>query len=259
VPAAGAKIVAESYAVGGGPTGNVPAGRLNRLVGAGALIAVHQPFPATGGAAAESLSHAHGRALDRLARANRVVTGEDLKALAMETPGVPMGRVGVLPGHHPAFGCIPAAGVVTVVVLPRCGDPPRPSAELLDEVRRYLERRRLVTTELHVVGPTYVPVNVSATLHVGPGAPANLATAAEQALDALFDPLTGGSGSGWPFGRDVLESEVMAALNELPGVRYVDELGISGPGDAAPRCGNLPLCPTELVESRPHRIQVEEN
>jgi predicted phage baseplate assembly protein len=259
VPAAGGKIVAESYKVGGGPTGNVPAGRLTRLVGAGALIAVHQPNAAAGGAAAESLSRAHGRALDRLQRADRGVIGEDLEALAWETPGVPIGRVSVLPGRHTAFGCIPAAGVVTVVALPRCGHPPRPSAEFLDEVRRYLERRRLLATELHVVGPTYVPVSVSATLHAGPGAPVDLASLAEQALDALFDPLTGGSGDGWPFGRDVLESEVMAALNELPGVRYVDELGISGPEDTAPRCGNLPLCPTELIESRPHRIRVKES
>jgi predicted phage baseplate assembly protein len=260
VPAAGAKIVAASYAVGGGVAGNIPALRLNRLVGAGALIAVVQPTPATGGAPAESLSHAHGRALRRLERPDRGVTAEDVEAIARETPGVPIGRVRALPGHHPDFGCICAAGVVTVVVLPRCGDPPLPSRELLREVRRYLERRRLVCTEFHVVGPTYVTVTVSATLHAGPGAPANLADGADRALDALFDPLTGGSdGDGWPFGRAVLESEVMAALNALPGVRFVDGLGISGPEDAVPRCGNLPLCPTELVDSRPHRIHVKES
>jgi hypothetical protein len=111
-----------------------------------------------------------------------------------------------------------------------------------------------------VVGPTYVPVTISATLHPGPGAPSDLARGANDALETLFDPLTGGSdGRGWPFGRDVLESEVMATLNELPGVSFVDELGISGPEDARPRCGNLPLCPTELVESRPHHIHVKED
>jgi predicted phage baseplate assembly protein len=260
VPADQAKVVAVSYAVGGGAAGNIPARRLNRLVGAGALIAVVQPDPAIGGAAAESLSQAHGRALRRLERADRGVTTEDVEALARHTPGVPIGRVRALPGHHPAFGCIPAAGVVTVVVLPRCGDTPRPSAELLEHVRRYLERRRLVCTELHVVGPSYVPVTVSATLHAGPGAPSDLARRANGALETLFDPLTGGpDGNGWPFGRAVLESEVMAALNELPGVRFVDELGISGPEDTRPRCGNLPLCPTELVDSRTHHIRVKED
>lgn len=259
VPAADAKIVAESYAVGGGAAGNVPALRLNRLVGAGALVAVVQPEPATGGAPAESSSRAHARALRRLEGPNRGVTAEDVEEIARRTPGVPIGRVRALPGHHPAFGCIPAAGVVTVVILPCCGKPPRPSPELLEEVRRYLARRRLACTELHVVGPAYVPVTVSATLHAGPGAPSDLARRAGDALDELFDPLPRGpGGEGWPFGRAVLESEVMATLNNLPGVRFLDELGISGPTDARPRCGNLPLCPTELVESQPHRIRVKE-
>jgi hypothetical protein len=51
----------------------------------------------------------------------------------------------------------------------------------------------------------------------------------------------------------------MAMLNELPGVRYVDRLGIRGPGDTVPRCGNLPLCPTDLVWSGAHRLNVEES
>jgi hypothetical protein len=48
-------------------------------------------------------------------------------------------------------------------------------------------------------------------------------------------------------------------LNALPGVRHVDGLGIRGPGDTAPRCGNLPICPTDLVRSGPHHIRVEES
>ena len=115
---------------------------------------------------------AHGRALDMLAKPTRGVTASDLERLACETPGVPIGRVRALPGHHPALGCLPAPGAVTIVVLPRCGDPPVPSVALLAEVRRYLERRRLLGTELHVVGPTYVPVTIEATLHAGPDAPA---------------------------------------------------------------------------------------
>jgi predicted phage baseplate assembly protein len=259
VPPAGAQVEVRGYRVGGGPAGNLPAGRLTRLVGSGALLPVVQPYPAAGGAPAEPLGRAHGRALDRLAEPARGVTTADLETLALETPGVPVGRAHAVAGHHPAFGCVPAAGVVTVVVLARCGDPPVPSRELLEAVRRYLEPRRPLTTELHVVGPTYLPVTVSATLHAAAGAPPDLARRADQALTAFFHPLTGGTdGSGWPFGRDVLESEVMAQLQALPEVRFVDRLGISGPDDAAPRCGNLSLCPTQLVWSRPHRITVEE-
>jgi Baseplate J-like protein len=260
VPRAGAAIEARHYQVGGGEAGNVPAGILTRTRDAGALLPVIQPYPATGGSPAEPLAAAHGRALDLLTRPTRGVTTADLEALALETPGVPVGRAHAVPGHHRGYGCLPAAGVVTVVVLPRCGAPPTPSAGFLRAVCRHLEPRRPLTTELHVVGPAYVTVSVSATLHVAPGAPTDLAGSAGRALTAFFHPLHGGTdGRGWPFGRDVYETEVMAMLNALPGVRYVDRLGIRGPGDTAPRCGNLPLCPTDLVWSGAHRIDVEES
>ena len=51
---------------------------------------------------------------------------------------------------------------------------------------------------------------------------------------------------------------MLAELSQLRGVRFVDGLAISGPKDAAPRCGNLALCPTELPDSRPHAITVKE-
>ena len=55
----------------------------------------------------------------------------------------------------------------------------------------------------------------------------------------------------------LVDTMFLAALVPLL-PEYVDELGISGPEDTRPRCGNLPLCPTELVDSRPHRIHVKE-
>ncbi len=260
VPAAGARVVAVTYQVGGDVEGNVADGTLVALASRAAVSpSVRQPFLATGGAPAESLARAHGRALDLLADAARGVTARDLEQVARRTPGVPIARATAIPGRHPDFPCLPAPGAVTVVVLPPCGSPPRPSPELLREVRRYLERRRPVATELHVVGPEYVPVTVSAELHVAFGAAAGVAGAGQAALDAFFDPLAGGpTGDGWPFGRDVLEAEVMAVLQAVPGVTYVDAVAVSV-GGGGPRCGNASLCGVQLVESRPHQIVVRQD
>ena len=259
VPAAGSQLTMRAYRVGGGTAGNVPAGRLSHVAGSPAGVVPVQPLPATGGADAETLGHAHGRALDLLAAPSRAVTLADVETIALATPGAPLGRAQALAERHPDFGCIPAPGVVTVVVLPRCGDRPQPSEALLELVRRYLERRRPLTTELHVVGPSYVAVRVTATLHVRRGNAVGAAAAAQAALDVFFDPLHGGPrGTGWPLGRDVIESEVLATLNALPGVIYVDGVGLSGPEDAAPRCGNLALCGIELVDSQRHGINVVE-
>jgi len=114
-----------------------------------------------------------------------------------------------------------------------------------------------MTTELHVVGPNYVAVRVTATLHVK-GSTAGLAARAQRALDAFFDPLTGGpNGTGWPFGRAVLASDLDDILSDLPGVLFVDGLGISA--DTGPsRCDNLALCPTDLIASQTHQIRAME-
>jgi len=151
-----------------------------------------------------------------------------------------------------------AAGVVTVVVLPECGSPPIPGPEFLAAVQTYLDRRRPLTTEVHVVGPTYVPVTVTATLHVTRIRP-DLAAQAQKALDLFFDPLKGGhDGKGWPFGRAVVESELMSMLSSLPGVEFVDHVALTGADPNQLSCVNLTLCPTDLVASQKHRISVVE-
>lgn len=256
VPPADWAVEALQYRVGGGVAGNVPAGRLTRILAGGAAgLVVRQPFDALGGVPAESLDASHGRALELLAEPSRGVTVDDWEALALETPGVPVARANILPGYHPDYQCWDALGVVTVVVVPACGRPPQPGPDFLAAVESFLRRRRPLTTELHVVGPGYARVTVTATLHVAAAQP-TLAAAAQTALDAFLDPLTGGPvGSGWPFGRGVLESDLLALLARLPSVQYVDNVSIASDGCPA-RCDNLILCPTELVESGAHAITV---
>jgi predicted phage baseplate assembly protein len=257
VPPADWSIEATEYRVGGGAAGNVPAGRLTQVLAGGAPgLTVLQPFPAMGGTAAETLGEAHGRALAMLDDPARAITLADWSDLALETAGVPVARAVAVPRYLAELGCWTAPGVVTVVVVPSCGHPPVPGPDLLRAVTRYLEPRRPLTTELHVVAPTYVKVTVTATLHVASSA-AGLSARAQAALDAFFDPLTGGpDGSGWPFGRGVLQTDVRELLANLPGVLYVDALSITSEGGA--RCDNLALCPTDLVASQTHQIRVVE-
>lgn len=297
VPREGVRIDAR-YAAGGGPDGNVAAGSLTRLPEGdpnadlvpgwdtiGPALRVEQPFPAAGGWAAESLADAQGRAVDELARRCRAVTLEDFVTLALETPGVPIARAHALVDHHPSMPCVEAAGCVTVVAVPRCPEPaPTPGACFLKAVARYLHRRRTVTTEVSVVGPTYRQIAVRARIHAAAGSPTRAADALA-ALDAFFHPLTGGPvGGGWPFGRNVYRSEVLALLQDLPGILHVDAIRLdSGTGCAEPciepgaepcgggcgggcegdcggaRCGHceeVTLCPGELVASGRHHIEL---
>ncbi len=259
VPPSGAAIRALSYQVGAGTTGNIGSGVLSATLPPQSGLTVVQPMPAAGGNDAESLDRAHGRALDSLAAANRAVTIGDIETLARSVPGLSIARAHAVANHHPWFPCIEVPGAITVVVVPACGDRPRPDNGLLCAIAAYLERCRPLTTEIHVAPPNYVPVTVRARIHVAPGVASGLATAAQHALDSFFHPLHGGhSGTGWPFGRSVYESEVMAVLADLDGVDYVDAIGVVTASGENAVCSSLCLTSTDLVDSQIHRIEIVE-
>jgi predicted phage baseplate assembly protein len=254
VPAAGEAVTVSEIKVGGGSPGNVAAGTLQRIDGVGA--AVVQPLDATGGAQAEPLSQAQGRLLDRLAAPQRAVTAHDLEALAMRAPGLAVRRARAVAEQHPAYPGLRVPGAVSLVVLTANGTA---SDAVVRAVRCWLEPRRPLGCELHVTGPCWRPVSVHATLHAVQGSAPGLADRAQAALDAFFHPLTGGpDGVGWPFGRDVYRTEVAAALADVPGVDRVGDLDLFGADESAATCASVPLCPTDLVRSLPHVLQIVE-
>jgi predicted phage baseplate assembly protein len=264
VPQAGADIEVQ-YQVGGGAAGNVPACTLKVPAPWSAWpipvadIAISMPVAATGGTDAELLSAALVRAYVELTEVSRAVTLSDFQTLARAVPGVPVARAFALANYDPDFPCFSAAGCVTVVVLPPCPDTqPQPTPGFLEAVARYLERRRPVTTEVRVVGPSYTIVSVSARLNAVSGVDAQmLAQQAQAALAAFLNPLLGGpQQNGWPVGRGVYSAEILTLLNALPGVVYVDALTLQA--DQGPRmgCANLTICPHGLVASGQHQISV---
>lgn len=128
-----------------------------------------------------------------------------------------------------------AAGHVSLVVVPEASSAaPSPTEALRTELLAFLEPRRTLTTQCHVVGPRYVPVLLRADLYLeadtlGESA-VSVQSIATQKLLAFFDPLVGGpEGSGWPFGRSVYASEVYATLRTVGQVAWVEKVGLAAP------------------------------
>ena len=156
------------------------------------------PQPASGGVAAEPLSeaigravealHAHERLLDlcgetkcqtfdqlapqrvrALPAPTRAVNRLDLERLALDVPGTRVARARAWAAVHPEYPCLQAPGVVTVVVVPDMPiTRPEPSQGLLQAVKRFLDRRRVVGTRVEVVGPHYLEVSVRARVRTRP-------------------------------------------------------------------------------------------
>lgn len=253
--------------------GNIAAGTVNTLLDCPhnravlpdfadvqSRVTVKNPVAAIGGAAAEILGQAIGRAISMLAQPQRAVTLSDFETLAVQTPGTAVARAKAWANTHPSFPCVEALGMVTVIIVPAMPGPsPTPSPALRNAVASYLNRRRILGSRIAVVGPTYRTVAVQAQVAALAGASKS---AVQQrivtALNAFFDPLTGGPDStGWPFGRDVYQTEVMQVIEQVQGVDYISSFSLLADGcTCAPQCGNICLAPAWLVAAGQHQIGV---
>jgi hypothetical protein len=232
-PAAGARIIV-NYQYGGGPQGNVGIGAIStsrdpRLQGG---YSIENPVPTTGGDLGQTVDEAERNIPQVIRHKDRLVTAQDFADVAIQTPGVDINRVDVLPlfnpGPPPQDG---VPGVVTLMVVPLT-DPVNPLWPVADRLflRRvcdYLDTRRLVTTELHVRGPDYVPVYVSVGIAVQAGYfPDLVRQAVTTGLRNHLSSLRGLGpvGGGWPLRKKLLSKDLEAAATRVDGVEYVDSL-----------------------------------
>lgn len=226
-PQVGERIRAVQYRYGGGAAGNVSAGKVNALTDQSSLK-VKNPMATRGGADGEAVADGLQRVPGELRRRDRAVAAGDFRELALETPGLSVGRADVLPLFHPHRPRQDTPGAVSVVVWP-ASDPKRPQAPMPDRsflgsVCRFLDARRLVTTELWVIPPTYRKIAVAAGIVVKDGYGVEAVRRwVELILRQYLAPLPpyGPEGEGWPLGRRVYGPELEAAALQVEGVRYM--------------------------------------
>jgi predicted phage baseplate assembly protein len=237
-------VVAESYEFGGGARSNVSAGTITTVMTAIPGIdagGVTNPFAAGGGTDEETLDDAKLRAPEALKSHDRAVTAEDFELLAKEA--APVARAQALPLYNPNFRGINVPGSVSIIIVPNSASPtPMPSPGLLRTVCAYLDQRRLITTELYVLPPTYVPVAVAVEVVATDDADvAQVQQDVENAIANFLDPLIGGSdGQGWPFGGTIYYSDLYRAALTTD-VQRVVSLTITLDGTDYAPCTDVPI------------------
>lgn len=234
VPEQGRRIRVAIMRAGGGPEGNLPPDTLKTiealdLVGRPVTgLSVTQPLTLQGGDAAESLASAECRIPALFRHANRAVTADDYRQLALETPGVRQGRVEVMPRFKPQQRRFGVPGAVSVMVLPHKqghGAPnPRADRPMLESVHAQLDARRPLATELYVIGCEYVALGLGASVTVRNGfGREEVLSNVREALRRFMWPLSPGGldGQGWPLGGAVRQRELEVVIAQVPGVSGV--------------------------------------
>lgn len=225
-----------SYDYGGGRRGTIGIGTINKGESLPAGIQVLNPVPTWGGEEGETVTQAEKRITGFIRNRDRLVSKQDMEDIVSATPGVDLGRREVLPLVHPDQPFQDSFGVVTVLVIPRNDpvqpDAPRPDSLFLQTICEYLSPRRILTTELHVRGPEYVPVWLSLSVDVIPGREAGeVLEAVRNAVRNFISPLHGGfEQQGWPLSKDVEAAEIAAAAARVSGVAKVKQTLIGDDG-----------------------------
>ncbi|MTI85724.1 MAG: putative baseplate assembly protein [Firmicutes bacterium] len=254
-----------SYRTGGGELGNVKEEEINQIDGAAVTmkgLSVSNWLPAGGGRERETLKDVDQKVHTELNRQHRAVTSGDYENIARATPGLRVARVRAIPLYDPGLQGYPkntAPAQMTVVVVPYSeAKRPVPSPGFLQTVRLYLNRFRLVTTEMHVIPPEYVKIMVHAVVVVSPYSNVKV-TRVTAFLEKILNPLGGTGGyDGWPFGRTVYKGDIFAAINNIDGVDYVKELWLHAEGAGARKdsSGGIQIPPHGLVYSGEHEIEI---
>ena len=289
----GGQVVALRYRHGGGQAGEVPVAAITQLETPAPGVDQAVNFvSATGGRDSEQLEDAKVRARKELSTRSRAVTAGDFRWIALQTPGVRVARVEVVPlrrptppgtpvtavappfcgpappAHvaHPAgLDRITAHGAVAVVVVPDLEGPePLPTPSFLKAVCEQLDRHRLVTTEVYAVPPQYARLcNFRISVRARPGyTRARLQDLVEARLGDYLHVLRGGEdGKGFPFGAQVHIADLMAQVFRTEGVERVEEVRCDftrTKSDANPRQGAFVFCPAAPGERNQLPLAPEE-
>ncbi|MBD2343789.1 putative baseplate assembly protein [Anabaena subtropica] len=235
VPPRGSEIRMVTYRTGGGRQGNVQSGALQFLKSAVPYVAnVINHKSAINGADAESLEQAAIKAPRILRTRDRAVTAEDFEILTQQGGAGAIARVRCLPANTNR-----QAGTVGLLIVPQAntdaitqgqGIAPEQfalSPALQEQVLHYLDERRLLGVQIQLQEPEYVGVSVQTEIALEPAydnpfAQQEILLNLRVALYKYLNPLTGGTdGKGWPFGRPVYTSDIVALLQQAPGVRFL--------------------------------------
>jgi hypothetical protein len=262
-PQIGERIRALEYRYGGGVEGNVGAKAISQVANV-SNVKCANPLPAVGGAPGESIADGLERVPGEFRRHDRAVTQSDFQELALATPGADVGRADCMPLFDPTSKDQNAAGVVSVVVWPREDlknpNAPLPDRTLLSKVCAWLDARRLVTTELYVIPPTYKKIAVAVGLQAKPGYGIEAVRRwVELVIRQYLAPLPpyGPDGGGWPLGRAVFGPEIEAAALQVEGVQFIECLRLAIWDDASSKWIEAAATATPDADGCPPREKID--
>lgn len=208
----GCRLLLSGCAVSKGPEGNIRAGSVFTPLGYDTGILFINPAPGSGGRFTETIAEVRRRLIADLREHYTAVEAADYEKLVRTTPELCIDKVKAVRDIE--------KNQIQVTVKPNSPERfPKLSRLYQKAIQMRLEQARLLTVNIEVRQPVYVPVHVRGTIYVKPhfeGSREQIEAVIRQELDYISEERN--------FGDLFHFDDLFHRIEELPCVNYIYEL-----------------------------------
>lgn len=182
---------------------------------------------------------------------NRAVTTKDYETIVRETPGLLIHKVKAI-SEKLLRPDAAYSNKVCIIVKP-CSDEERPliSKTYKQAIKRHLEKYRLLTVEIDVLSPLYLPIDVYGCLYKKEGCDeSKIYTCIKNAVDSV----NGQRG----FGEPIIFGSLFGQLDSMEGIAYIDYFTLTPAGPAGEHnlAGDITVAPNVLTYLRNYHVEL---
>ena len=245
---------------GSGPQGKIlPAGSITKLAGdIPGIKSVSQPFDGLAGKMAETETSFNRRVSEQLRHKNRAWTAWDYEHIVLERFSE-VAYVKCLSAHTIKNQTAP--GALTLIVVPQSSPTdlkPAPNNVLRNDIANYVRQHCSPFVNVNVSGPVYKEIRVIVSVHLRDGYfdTGRYTSLINEELKNYLKTWTGTSSEKGNFRSGAGKSEIIAFLEALPYVDYIDGINLNA-GDASEDEYEITVTkPHELLTSAPsHNVK----
>lgn len=174
------------------------------------------------GCDAQTLDDVKSKAASVLNHSKKAVTEEDYEYIVKSTPGLMIQSIKVLPSYNPNKKA-DSSNCVTIVVRP-FGSDDMDLTGYEENIKRYIDKYRLINTKVFVTGPTKIGLSISGEIVVNSYFTSEVDIVANK-IRQFINKMNETCGNTLHYG------ELFGLIDRLDGVSYVESLRITPKGD----------------------------
>lgn len=237
-------ILISSLSTTTGVKGNIREDSINKILGSNYEdYTVINKKPAFGGKNRETIKDGKIKIFKRINKSNQAVIGSDYEEIVRNTQGVIIKNVKALPLYNKDLRSLEHNTITVIVDLYRNKQGKLLSEEFIDNIKRNLDKHRLITTKVLITTPTYVGIEIFGEIIVKENYPMAYNTIVDRVVTLINDRY------GSLLGETVRYGEIYSELDMLECVAYVKNLSIHSKDVETKKLanGDLEICPTGRI------------